>query len=158
MNRSRKYRSLAALALLGLNENDLRALHATVSEMSPGSFLELIRDIEDEINNSIALTLDQAAERALFDASSAQFYHKIDQIRRKDLRISVQNFVDMMTDGLSPAFKDRDIEIPRFDSRRGLEAWIRKLAQVISEQEIYHIAMRIRNKSIHSGSLDWRLR
>jgi len=158
MTKAGKYRSLASLALLRLSEGDLRALHATVTEMSPSAFMELIRDIEDEINSSIGLTLEQAVERAFPSSGAAQLYYQIDQIRRKDLRITVQVFVDMLIDGLSPVSRKRDVEIPRFDSRRGLEAWIGRLVRVFSEQEVYHAAMRVRQRSDHSRSSDWKLR
>ena len=158
MTKSGKYRSLASLALLRLSEGDLRTLHSTVTEMSPGAFIELIRDIEDEINSSMNLTLDQAAERAFSSSGAAQLYYQIDQIRRKDLRITVQNFVDMLIDGLSPASRQRGVEIPRFESRRGLEAWIGQLVRAFSEQEVYHAAMRVRQKGDHSKGSDWKLR
>lgn len=84
MNKLGKHRSLASLALLRLSENDLRSLHAIVSEMSPGLFLELVRDIEDEIDNSMELVLSKTSERPLFDSSIFGLYHEINQIRKKN--------------------------------------------------------------------------
>ena len=158
MKKSGNYRSLASLALLRLSEGDLRALHATINEMSPGSFLELIRDIEDEITNSMALALDQAAEHALFTSGTAQVYREIDQLRRKQMRITVQTFVEKMVESLSEISKDRGAAIPRFDARRGLEAWIVRLLRTYSEHEIFHAVMRIRHKTAHQREPDWKLR
>ena len=158
MTKSGKYRSLASLALLRLSESDLRTLHATVSEMSPTAFLELIRDLEDEISSSITLTLEQSAEREFFSSNNAQLYYQINQIRRNDLRVSVQQFVDMLVDCLSRVSRERGVEIPRFDSRRGLEAWIGRLVRTFSEQEVYHGVMQVRQRSVHSEGSDWKLR
>lgn len=158
MTKSANYRSLASLALLRLSESDLRALHATVTEMSPSSFQELIRDIEDEITNSMALTLDQATERAFATSSAAHLYREIDQLRRKELRVTVQHFVEMLVESLSKVSKQRGIAIPRFDARRGLEAWIVRLVRTYSEPEVFHAAMRIRNQQSHLRGPDWKLR
>jgi len=118
MKKPGNYRSLASLALLRLSESDLRALHAMISETSPSSFLELIRDIEDEITNSMALALDQAAEHAHVTSGTAQLYREIDQLRRKQMRITVQMFVELMVESLSEISKDREGAIPRFGKKQ----------------------------------------
>ena len=158
MSSTGKYRSLASLALLRLSESDLRSLHKTVSDMSPTSFLELLRDIEDEIDNSMSAIQDQVFEDVSFDPGAVQMYEKLNQIRTKELRVSVQRFVDLLFNDLSPIAKKKRTQIPRFDPRRGLEAWIGKLNRVFSEQEVYHAAMRIRYNSSDEKRPDWKLR
>lgn len=146
------------MALLHLSESELRTLHAAISEMSPGTFLKLIGDLEDEISSSMTLTLEKTDERENFGSNVDRLYNQIDQIRRIDLRVSVQHFVDMMGDCLLKLPKGRDVEIPKFSSRRGLEAWINSLVRVFSEQDIFHAAMRVRNERVHSAHVDWKLR
>lgn len=158
MTRSGKYRSLASLALLRLNESDLRSLHATISEMSPGSFMELIRDIEDEVDNSMALSLDRSNERSTMSSGTARLYEELNMLRLKELRIPVQRFVDLLSESLSHIAQEDGVEIPRFDSRRGLQAWIGKLVQIFSEQNVHHAAMRIRHERSDSKGSDWKLR
>ena len=158
MAKSGKYRSFAALALLRLRESDLRNLHATVSEMSSGTFVQLIKNLEDNLNGSMTLTLEQGTEREIPGSNIDYIYHELNHIRRNVLRIPVQQFVDVMIDYLSKISKERDIEIPIFDRRRGLEAWTNKLVQTFSEQDVYHIAVRIRHKRTHSKGSDWKLR
>ena len=157
MIKSGKNRILAYLALLRLSESDLRSLHETVSEMSPSSFLELIRDIAVKIDNSMALIQDQVAERASFNPDTTKLYHEIDQIRRKELRVTVQHFADMLADSLSRISIARGIEIPRFEPRRGFEAWIGRLVRAFSEQDLFDAAMRIRHKRPDYRGSDWKL-
>lgn len=158
MTRTGKYRSLASLALLRLNESDLRSFHEMIREMSPNSFLELIRDIEDEIDNSMSLTLERTTERAFKSSSSPELYHELDQIRKKELRVSVHHFADMLAESLLKTVPVESAGIPRFDSRRGLQSWISKLVRTFSEQEVFHAAMRIRHEKSDSKGSDWKLR
>lgn len=158
MARPGKYRSLASLALLRLTESDLRSLHATVSQLSPSAFLELIRDIEDEIDNSIALIQDRATERAFFGFGSAELYHEVNQIRTTKLRMPVSHFADMLADSLSTIARDRSAQIPSFDSRRGLQAWIGKLVHTFSEHDVLHAAMRLVPQRSDYKDSDWKLR
>ncbi|MCY4460483.1 MAG: hypothetical protein OXC26_08830 [Albidovulum sp.] len=158
MKRSGNYRGLASLALLHLSESDLRALHATVSEMSPSSFLELIRSIEVEVTHAKSLALERVVGHEHFASGSVQLYQEIDRIRRNQLRVSVQSFVEMMVDGLSQVSRNRGVEIPRFEARRGLKVWIARLLQTFSEQEVFHAAARIRRNAAQQGNHDWKLK
>lgn len=152
------FRSLASLGLLRLSESDLRSLHEVIGEMSTGSFIELIRDIEDEIDNSMALTLVRITEQASTSSDSTKLYHKLDQIRRMELRVPVHQFVDMLAESLSLVSTVESSQIPVFDPRRGLEAWIRKLGRTFSEQKVFLAAMHIRQEKSHSKGSDWKLR
>ena len=158
MTKSGKYRSLASLAVLRLSESDLRSLHAAISDMSPGSFLELIRDIENELDHSISRILGQETERASIGSGATQLYSEIDNIRRKEMRVPVRRFADMLSESLSPISRKQGVEIPRFESRRGLEAWISKLIGTFSEQDVYHAAIQVRLKESDRRGSDWKLR
>lgn len=156
MTKSSKYRGLSALALLRLGEADLRNLHSMISELNAGRFVDLIRDIEDEIDNSLSLTIARSTEQPLFSKHDEEsLYRELDNLRRKDLRIPVQKFADLLTDNLEILEPAR---IPKFDPRRGLQAWIAKLIQAFSENDVYHAAMRIKHKSPNHKTSDWQLR
>ena len=158
MTKSAKYRSLASLAVLHLSESDLRSLHAMIHEMSLGSFLEMIRDIEDKLDHSMSLILDRETERASIGSGATELYSEIDHIRRTELRVAVQRFAGMLSESLSRISRDQDVEIPRFEPRRGLEAWISKLIRAFSEQDVYHAAMQVRLKGPDRRGSDWKLR
>lgn len=146
------------MALLRLSENDLRSLHTTICEMSLSSFIELLRDIEDEIDNSLLLTMDRATERSFMSFGSDGLYLELDQMRKKELRMPVQAFADKLAESLARLIPKDVNKIPQFDSRRGLQAWIIKLVQIFNEQEVHHAAMRIRKELSNSKKSDWELR
>lgn len=158
MTRTTKYRGLASIALQRLSESDLRSLHAQISEISPGAFVELIRDIEDEIENSMSLTLQRSIESSYPVSAITNLFNEIDQIRKKDLRLPVQPFTEMLSDTLAQIPNAKPQGIPPFDSRRGLQAWLIKLSRIFSEQEIFHALMRIKSKNDKPQGSDWRLR
>ena len=158
MARSGKYRSWVSLALLRLSDSDLRSVHATVSELNPSSFLELIRDIENEIDNSVGIVFERAAEQEYFNPDSSEIYHQIDQIRRKELRVSVGQFSDMLVDYLSNVPREKSVEIPNFEPRRGLKLWIAQLIRAFPAQDVLHAAMRIRQDQRGYKGSDWKLR
>lgn len=154
-----KFRGIASIALLRLSESDLRLLHAQVTDLSVGSFVELIRDIEDEIENSVSMTLARSEEGAYSMPFLRQLYDEIDEIRKKELGVPVSQFAEMLERELSEARHSRtDSPFPRFDSRRGLQSWIKKLLTEFSEQEIYHAATVLRSKGHPGRPLDWRLK
>lgn len=53
--RSQQIRVLAGIAMQRLQERDLRTLHEMITQLSPLAFVELIRDIEDEIESALAV-------------------------------------------------------------------------------------------------------
>lgn len=158
MSRTRKYRSLASIALLSLSEKELRELHKTMSNMSSSSFLELVRDIEDEIDGSIHLSLDNFEESSVLNISGKDLFREIDYIRRKELQITVLKFADLLSMYIKE-YQDRVGQpIPNFDSRRGLQNWVDKLIRVCGEQEVYHAVMRLLNNELGKKDSDWKLR
>lgn len=72
--------------------------------------------------------------------------------------MTVQHFADILTQKLSHEFRGHDIDVPRFEPRRGLEAWIGKLARVFSEGEVFHATMQLRHEAPDYRAPDWRLR
>ena len=119
MTRTGKNRSLASLALLRLSESDLRSFHEMVRDLTPSSFMEMVRDIEDEIDNSMSLALERTKERAFWSSNLDEIYQELDQIRKNALRVSVQHFADLLSKSLSENSISNSVEIPRFDPHRG---------------------------------------
>ncbi|GBQ46861.1 hypothetical protein AA18895_0893 [Acetobacter ghanensis DSM 18895] len=126
--------------------------------MSPGSFVELVRDIEDEIDNSLALTVNRSIDHSSFSSNMHDIYHDLDQMRKKELRIPVQMFADMLAENLLKLSPKNVNRVPLFDSRRGFQAWITKLVTIFSVQEVFHAAMRIKHEHEKTTKSDWRLR
>lgn len=154
-----KFRGLAAIALQRLSESDLRLLHAQITDLSVGNFVELIRDIEDEIENSLSLTLARSEEGSYSMPFLRQLFEEIDQIRKRELGIPVHLFAELLERELAQARSlHSENPVPKFDSRRGLQSWIKKLLAEFTEQEIYHAATILRSKDHPGRPLDWRLK
>ena len=158
MARSGKYRSLASIAILRLSESELRLLHSTISDMSASSFLELVRDIEDEIDSSIHLSLENFEESSFLRNTDKGIFREIDHIRRKELQITVQKFAELLAVHLKESLPLAGNPVPNFDSRRGLQAWINKLVRAYGEKELFHALSRIRKKGLNKPDSAWKLR
>ncbi|MCW2305189.1 hypothetical protein M2324_003608 [Rhodovulum sulfidophilum] len=151
-------RALSAIAMARLSERDIRSLHDLVSDTDPTTFIDIIRDIEDEVENSISLILESSRERSSYDVNSEGLYRELDRIRKGELRLTVQQFVDALTESISQNGAREPSQVPSFDSRRGLQVWLKRMSERFSESEIYHAAMKIRHERYEGKGSDWKLR
>jgi len=151
-------RALSAIALARLSEKDIRSLHDLVRDIDPITFIEILRDIEDEVENSISLILENSRERSSYDVNSENLYRELDRIRKEELRLTVQQFADALTESISQNSARELSKVPNFDSRRGLQVWLKRMAERFSESEIYHAAMKIRHERYEGKGSDWKLR
>jgi len=158
MSRVGAHRGLTALAMLKLSERDLRSFHELISEMNASGFLEIIRDLEDEVENSISLVLDGTREQSILGSEFDDLYRELDKLRKLELRITVHEFADALAESVAKDVGHEKFEVPAFDSRRGLQAWLKKLIFRFSESEVYHAAMRIRHERREGKGSDWKLR
>lgn len=158
MTKSGRYRIFATIALQTPSESELRRFHDEVSSMSPSAFVELVRDIEDEVGNSLSLTVERNTERSsrLFEAEDV--FHEIDSIRKNRLRLSVVRFAESLTSSIHEIKEDSAGDIPYFDSRRGLQAWIERLVRKFGEQFVLHAAIRVERIGGPDKESDWKLR
>ncbi|UWR33525.1 hypothetical protein K3759_00055 [Sulfitobacter sp. W027] len=151
-------RALSAIALARLSEKDLKSFHDLVRDTDPTTFLEIVRDIEDEVVNSISLIMENSRERSSYDISSEDFYMELDRIRKGELRLSVQQFADALAASISRNSPRELSDVPSFDSRRGLRVWLKRMVKRFSEAEIYHATMKIRHERYEGKGSDWKLR
>ena len=158
MIKARQIRSLAAIAMQRCSEQELRILHDAISDLSPVAFIELIRDIEDEIESSLAVALERMSDTPLPGLGSSELYTELERLRRKDLRIPVHMFADLLTKTLLHDHSIDASRLPPFDSRRGLQAWINRLVRAFSEQQIFRAAMELRSMIKHNEGSVWKLR
>lgn len=152
-------RILAAIALQRATERELQALHKLVSDLSFANFYELIRDVEDEIETSLALGLDRNLEHEHESLNNTGLYFEVERIRRKELKLSVNRFVESLEESLRDDPSVSASAIPPFDSRRGLQAWIKRLSRNFSEPQVYRAVKSMKDRSSHGGSSSvWKLR
>lgn len=157
--RPQQLRVFAAIAMQRVSERDLRITHDIIQGLSPVSFIDLIRDLEDEIENSLNVSFESKEERGFGGSEFSSLYIELDRIRRKDLKVPVASFAELLSEALR---KDPSVElssIPPFDSRRGLQAWIKRLMKAIDDHQIYQAVMYLRDRSGREdvGSV-WKLR
>jgi hypothetical protein len=158
MTKARQIRSLAAVAIQRCSEQELRVLHNTITDLSPVAFIELIRDIEDEIESSVAVALERVSDSPLPSFGSSELYTELERIRRNDLRIQVHVFADLLTKALLQDHSTDPSLLPTFDTRRGLQAWVNRLVRALSEQQIFRAAMQLRAMAKKNEGSVWKLR
>ena len=73
MSQSGIQRGLIALANMRLSERDIRALHEFTCEINATAFIEVIRDLEDEMQNSSALIFERTREQSFFASEFEEF-------------------------------------------------------------------------------------
>lgn len=159
MSTSRRINGLAAIALLRLSENELRRLHSFVREISSHAFVEVIRDIEDEVGEAVQLSLGSIQETYLFNVGQeSHILQEIDNIRKIELRITVRKFSELLSRELGTSSKKYTDNMPVFDARRGLQNWIIKVISEFGEQEVFAAILRIRKDFGGKKRSDWSLR
>lgn len=152
-------RALGAIAVQRLSERELRQLYEVVNELGASAFVELVRDIEDEIESALSIGFERNLESDFRGPETSSLYYELENIRKKDLKITVSRFADLLEESLRNDPEVRARSIPRFDSRRGFQAWIKKLVNSLSEQQVYHAVMDVRSEySGNDSASAWKLR
>lgn len=158
MTKSGRHRLIATLALQGPSEVELRKLHEQVSSMGASAFVELVRDIEDEIENSLALVAEKSIERSAFQIYNEGVFKEIDTLRKSHLGMTVMRFAELLTQSILESSNKLPSDLPRFDPRRGLQAWIERLVRLFDEQFVLHAAAKLEQKFGKGRESDWKLR
>ena len=151
-------RALASIALQRTSERELRTLHEFINNISAVAFVEMVRDIEDEIESSLAIGFERNVEQDLPGLEFSGLYAELEKIRRKDLGIPVYRFAELLTNSLKNDPDIRESSVPSFDSRRGLQAWIKRLVRTYSEQQVYRAANDVRDFLSDESGTAWKLR
>lgn len=151
-------RALAAIALQRANERELRMLYDTITNLSPMAFVELIRNIEDEIDSSLSMGFEHSLEHDLHEIDVSGLYKELERIRRQDLQLPVYRFAELLTESLNTDPSIKNSGIPSFDPRRGLQAWVRRLVLTFSEQQVYRAVVELRRRVSGESGSAWKLR
>lgn len=157
MIKTGSHRALAAIAIQNSSEAELRRLHEMISGISPSAFVELIRDIEDEIGNSLRVALEGRNEKSAQSDIGQDVFREIEKIRKNQLRMPVARFAEAFAVVLVDLTNNTK-DVPKFDSRRGLQSWIERLVQRFGEKFVLHAAIRASGESETYRSSDWKLR
>lgn len=151
-------RILAAIALQRASERELRTLYETIASLSPLAFVELIRNIEDEIDSSLSMGFEHSLEHDQHELEMSGLYKELEKIRRQDLRLPVYRFAELLTESLVSDPSIKNSGIPNFDARRGLQAWVRRLVLTFSEQQVYRAVVDLRRRMSGESGSAWKLR
>ena len=76
--RPQQLRVFAAIAMQRVSERDLRMTHDIIQELSAVSFIDLIRDLEDEIENSLNVSFESKEERGFGGSEFSSLYIELD--------------------------------------------------------------------------------
>lgn len=151
-------RGLAAIALQRASERELRTLHEVIANLSPLAFIELIRNIEDEIESSLSVGIERNLEQDIPGLEYSGLYVELENIRKKDLQLPVYRFAELLTESLIYESSIAKSVVPAFDSRRGLHTWVNRLVRAFSEQQVYKAAVDLRKRVGGKDGLAWQLR
>ncbi|MBZ0074388.1 hypothetical protein [Bordetella hinzii] len=112
--------------------------------------------------HSIRKTLQNLELRNFYDIPRSQFHSahsdtitKIEHLLIDEAGIPKFVAIQLITEEIK--LRHPNIDIPP-ESRKGFRYWIQRLTSYIPEKELLHIAMNIRNRSVHDSPSDWRLK
>lgn len=156
MQSPRKFRNFVALAALRLRQSELADLHYSIASLDVEVFIELIRDIEDELDSSVEGLFVKTSERASYNTND-DLYRELNALRKKS-GYSVHKFATRLEDVLLQSSLIDGKKIPKFESRRGLRSWIERLLTFLPEGELFNLSLRVLNENDSKSRSDWRLR
>lgn len=146
------------LAASGFREHEIADFAQELFRNGP---FALVEDVF-QVRRSIGRSIDEHASSRVFDIptshpppSPSDLEVKIERLLIQDAGIPKALAIAQLTEELNRRFPDAPIPP---ESRKGFGAWIRKLAMIIPEKEILHIATNLRNRTVHDSPTDWRLK
>ncbi|MEQ8604347.1 MAG: hypothetical protein RIB45_13610 [Marivibrio sp.] len=158
-SRHGEFRIISALALLDLSERDLKQFYVLMQSLGFEAFVDIVRHAEDEVVASFDFIEGTVSEsNSMFEDKEEDLVEYINKSRRSDLRLTVSDFVDYMTFELKKLEKERPI--PRFDNRRGIKPWLKKIINLFGQSAVLHcyhsISENINYRKEHQNM--WRLK
>lgn len=142
------------LASSGYHDRDIAEF---LDELLKAGPMSAIKDIGD-----IRRTINMPSSNRAFDVPTHRFVppqsdtaSKIERLLVRDAGMPRAIAIERLSNELRIRFPD--LQVPP-ESRKGFHLWIRRLAMLVPEKELLHIATNIRNRSVHDSPTDWRLK
>lgn len=121
---------------------------------SPNAALDDIESIRKTLQNS-TLRNSYDVPKNHFSSAISDTITKIEHLLIDEADIPKFVAIQLISEEIK--LRHPNIDIPP-ESRKGFKYWIQRLTSYIPEKELLHIAMKIRNRSVHDLPSDWRLK
>lgn len=142
------------LASSGFREHEIAEFADMASRADPRVLVDDVTQLRRLMNDSLhRRALDIPSHASLLAMSDVE--HKIERLLLHDTGLPRALAVERLSSVLHSRFPN--VVIPP-ESRKGFRAWIRRLATIVPERELLHIATNVRNQLVHDAPSDWRLK
>lgn len=142
------------LASSGFRDQEIAEFSRAVAQSEPRALVDDVMQIRRLMTGAL--------DGRFFDVPSApsdplpsELEEKLERLLIHDTGLPRTLAIQQLTDVLQSRFPN--LNVPP-ESRKGFRLWIRKLATLIPEKELLHVATSVRNRMVHDAPSDWRLK
>jgi hypothetical protein len=142
------------LASCGFREHEIAEFAGMVSRANPRTLVEDVTRLRRFMSDSLhERALDVPSDASL--APTSEVEDKIERLLIHEAGLPRALAVEKLSSAIRLRFPN--LAIPP-EGRKGFRAWIGRLALLVPEKELLHIATSVRNQSVHEAPSDWRLK
>jgi hypothetical protein len=150
MNRSSYLRICALLAAADVRHTDLIEFGRVSARKGPDALYQDVLRMRAQLYGSIRE--DRPREpHPVQDELAA----KVERLLFSEAGLSKSQAVEKLASELRRRYPD--VTIPP-EAKKGFTAWVRKLAALVPESDLLHLATTLRNSFVHDRPHDWRLK
>ncbi|MBV6320547.1 hypothetical protein [Duganella violaceipulchra] len=142
------------LASSGYSLRDISEFLDFSMRQSPNGTVREIEAMRHEINHWISNT-DFDEPRDYSHSEFNETAQKVERLLIYDVGMPKSVAIEILSHELILRYPG--LLLPP-EGRKGFLAWIRRVASIVPEKELLHIATNIRNRSVHDLPTDWRLK
>lgn len=159
MNMTRTTRRLVLLlAAMDLHRSDLFKLINDIRNTSDDSLYRAIRELQEDAQKLIAPSFFeiQSAE-PMFSSVSRNVAERVARLLKDEARLSNDEAAKRLSEALIQSHLIARSDVPPL-SKKSFFDWISRLANLVTEKDLLRAATLVRNQSVNSPNVDWKLR
>lgn len=142
------------IASSGYSKSEIFEFLDELTIKSPNSAMNDIQSIRNMLQNSKTREFYEVP-KSHFSSAFSDTITKIEHLLIDEADLPKFVAIQLISEEIRS--RHPNIDIPP-ESRKGFQYWIQRLTSYIPEKELLHIAMNIRNRSVHDSPSDWRLK
>lgn len=152
MTRSSYRRICALLAAAGVRHSEfVEFMRAAMSRGNEGVYQDISR-----LRGQLHLEADEGHARPNVDTPlSDELAEKVQRLLFGEAHLTKTEAFDLLSSEVRKRHPHIDVPL---HPKKGFAAWVRKLAAVVPESDLLHLATTIRNSFVHQNPHDWQLK
>lgn len=156
MNSDGNFRSLLALAALGLSARELTELHKMLVGMSPRDFIASIEAIKRDFLLRRQRSTDLLERHEEVSTTTArETARQVLFLLRQQAGLSNSEIVEEIFGALK---RDKVVHgLPPFVPGKAIQTWLAAVSMKVGPSKLLHLATVLRNRIVHSERPEWSI-